>query len=73
MSFDHAGVSSRTRAVRVTGLTDQGHETDLQSTTPAERLGMMWQLAVDAWVFKGESVAEQRLPRHIVRVLRRRR
>jgi hypothetical protein len=73
MTLDQPGVSSRMRAVRVTGLKDQGLETDLQSTTPAERLGMMWQLAVDAWAFKGESVAEQRLPRHIVRVLRRRR
>ena len=47
-------------------------ETDvLKSTTPAQRLAMMWQLTVDAWALKGEPIAELRLPRHIVRVLRR--
>ena len=30
---------------------------------PAQRLEMMWQLKLDAWAFKGESVAELRLPR----------
>jgi hypothetical protein len=44
---------------------------ELSKTTPAERLQMMWQLTLDAWAFKGEPVAELRLPRHIVRVLRR--
>jgi hypothetical protein len=62
----------RTRGpVRVRRLADQGKETDLQGSTPAERLAMMWPLAVDAWAFMGEPVAESRLPRHIVRVLRR--
>jgi hypothetical protein len=34
---------------------------------------MMWQLAVDAWAFKGDALAESRLPRHVVRLVRRRR
>ena len=58
--------------IRVRNLYDQDrtdHE-DFSRTTPAERLQMMWQLTVDAWAFKGERVAELRLPRHIVRVLR---
>ena len=59
-----------TRTIRVTRLKEQGQESDLQSTTAAERLAMMWQLALDAWAFKGNSVAESRLSRHIVRVLR---
>ena len=59
------------RTLRVRKLTDQGHEPDLQQTTPAERLGMMWQLAVEGWAFKGEPVAESRLPRHAIRVVRR--
>jgi hypothetical protein len=50
---------------------DRADGQDLSSKTPAERLQMMWQLTVDAWAFKGEPVAELRLPRHIVRVLRR--
>jgi 5,10-methylene-tetrahydrofolate dehydrogenase/methenyl tetrahydrofolate cyclohydrolase len=31
----------------------------------------MWQLALDAWAFKGDSDAQSRLPRHVVRVVRR--
>ena len=62
--------NTQRRVVRKTRLEDQGGETDLSSSTPEERLGMMWQLTLDAWAFTGEPVAEQGLPRHIVRVLR---
>lgn len=59
--------------IRVRKLHDQDRsdQDDFSRTTPVERLQMMWQLTVDAWAFKGERVAELRLPRHIVRVLRR--
>jgi len=59
--------------VRVSNLRDQDRsdQDNFSRTTPAERLQMMWQLTVDAWAFKGERVVELRLPRHIVRVLRR--
>lgn len=59
------------RTVRVTRREDQGREPDLRQTTPAERIGMMWQLALDAWAFMGDPVREPRLPRHVVRVIRR--
>lgn len=59
------------KSVKVTKLSDSADEWDLQNTTPAERWAMMWQLTLDAWAFKGEPVAEPRLQRHIVRVLRR--
>lgn len=59
------------RIVRVRQLIDQGRETDLEQTTPAQRLSMMWQLALDAWAFKGESLAKSRLPRHVVRIVQR--
>ena len=63
----------RASEIRVSNLHDQDRsdQDDFSRTTPAERLQMMWQLTVDAWAFKGERVAELRLPRHIVRVLRR--
>ncbi len=64
-------MGDRDTSIRVTRLRDQGQEPDLRQTTPAERIGMMWQLALDAWAFKGEPVAEPRLPRHVVRVIRR--
>ena len=55
--------------VRKTSLKEKTD--DLKNTTPAERWAMMWQLALDAWAFKGEPLAEQRLQRNIVRVYRR--
>jgi len=63
----------KTSEIRVSKLRPQDRSDiqDLSKTTPAERLQMMWQLAIDAWAFKGELVAELRLPRHTVRVLRR--
>ena len=60
----------RNTTVRITSLKDQGYESDLENTTPAERIDMMWQLACDAWAFTGNFDAESRLPRHVVRVIR---
>jgi hypothetical protein len=39
--------------------------------TAAERLAMVWPLTLDAWAFKGAPIGESRLPRHVVRVVRR--
>jgi len=63
----------KTSEIRVISLNadTQSDLEDFSRSTPAERLQMMWQLTVDAWAFKGEPLAELRLPRHIVRVLRR--
>jgi len=55
--------------VRPLGEAEQG--SDLAHLTPGERMELMWQLAVDAWTFKGEPEhAESRLQRHVVRVRR---
>lgn len=59
-----------TRTVRVKNLHERAEDADLEDTTPAERLSMMWQLTLDAWAFKGETLAEPRLPRHVVRLQR---
>ena len=64
-------MSLETKQVRVSKLGEQDNSGDLRSKTPAQRLEMMWQLTMDAWAFKGEPIAELRLPRHIVRILRR--
>jgi len=58
------------RTIRVAKLSEQGTERDLDGTTPEERIGMMWQLALDAWEMMGEPVVDPRLPRHVVRVIR---
>lgn len=59
------------RQIRVTTLAEQGHERDLAGTTAEERMGMMWQLAVDAWAMMGVEVHESSFPRHVGRVVRR--
>ncbi len=66
-------MSGRSLSIRVQKLADHREETDLQDTSAAERLSMMWQLAIDAWAFKGEAIAQSRLSRHVVRVMRRER
>lgn len=62
-------VLERNIQVRKTLLKEEND--DLKNTTPEDRWAMMWQLAQDAWAFKGEPVAEPRLQRHIIRVYRR--
>ena len=56
--------------VRIRHLHDQDDHPEIAAMTPAERIELMWQLAVDAWAFKGEPVGESRLSRHLVRVIR---
>lgn len=63
-------MSDPTRTIRVMSLHERGQDVDLKGTTPAERLSMMWQLTLDAWAFKGETLVEPRLPRHVVRLHR---
>jgi hypothetical protein len=57
-------------SVRKVSLRDPGGD-DLKGKSPEELLGMMWQLALDAWSFKENLSAEPRLQRHVV-VLKRR-
>ena len=62
----------KNREIRVVKLTDREDTADLKTTTtPEQRWAMMWQLALDAWAFKGEPIAEPGLHRHTVRVFRR--
>jgi deoxyribodipyrimidine photolyase len=62
-------VQIKFRPLRTKGGPD---EDDLRLSIE-ERVALVWPLTLDAWAFKGEPVAESRLPRHIVRVLRGRR
>ncbi len=64
----------RRRSVRVMAVREQRDHVDVAALTPEQRLDMMWQLALDAWAFKGDAEnAESRLQRHVVRVRRRER
>jgi hypothetical protein len=59
-------------SVRKTSLHDSGGKSDLKGKSPQQLLGMMWQLALNAWTFKEKLDAEPRLQRDVV-VLKRRR
>jgi hypothetical protein len=59
------------RAVRLTRLGEADHKAGAAGFSPAERIGMMWQLTADAWAFTGNADAESRLPRHLVELRRR--
>lgn len=63
-------MAENNRTIRVTKLSEQGQEDDLRDTTPEERINMMWQLAVNAWAFMGKPVVDERLQRHVTRVIR---
>lgn len=69
---ESSGKQWRHYPVRKTTLREQDEDPDLENTTAAERIGMMWQLTVDAWAFAGRPVADAPLQRHRVRVRRRR-
>jgi hypothetical protein len=59
------------RTVRVVSVRAGSRVDDIAARTPAERVAMMWQLALDAWAFKGDTThAESRLQRHVGRVHR---
>jgi len=60
--------------IRVMSVREQQDHVDVAQLTPEQRVDMMWQLALDAWAFKGDTRnAESRLQRHVVRVCRRER
>jgi hypothetical protein len=36
----------------------------------AERISFMWELTAELWSLKGSDYVEQRLPRHVTRLIR---
>jgi hypothetical protein len=62
----------RSVLVRKTSLHDSDGDNDLKDKSPQELLGMMWQLALNAWSLKENLDAEPRLQRHVVVVKKRR-
>lgn len=66
-------MSDPANPIRIRDLHDRADDNDFEGMTPAERVGMMWQLALDAWAFRGPGDADSRDPREIVRIQRGRR
>lgn len=59
------------KSVRIVGLHDKEQRRDYADASPAERVSVMWQLAVDAWTFMGEAErAQSPLQRDVVRIKR---
>lgn len=58
--------------VRKMSLHNSEVSMDLKGRSPQELIGMIWQLALDAWSFKERINVEPRLQRHVI-VLKRRR
>ena len=57
--------------VRKRSLHEPDTNDDLKGKRPEELIGMMWQLALDAWAFKERSNVEPRFQRDVV-VLKKR-
>lgn len=57
--------------VRKGSLHDSDPGGDLKGKSPQQLIGMMWQLALNAWAFKENLNAEPRLQRHVVVVKKR--
>jgi len=53
---------------RLRKLTDEDDE--FVDASPAERLGMMWELTAEVWSLQGHACAQQRLQRHVARLIR---
>ncbi len=39
---------------------------------PSELFAMVWPITLDAWAFKGDKIAQQRLQRNVTNLVRRR-
>ncbi len=60
----------RKRTVR-TRKRSQPEPSELDDLTPGERMGLVYQITVDAWSMTKDFDAESRLRRDVVRLVRR--
>jgi hypothetical protein len=56
--------------VRKSTLDRQGQDDEYERMTPGQRLGLVWKLTVQAWMFKEGRWDEPRLRRDVVRIVR---
>lgn len=52
-------------------MTDADKDDDLKGIPPGDLIGMMWQLALNAWSFRMSINVEPRLQRNVVVLARR--
>jgi hypothetical protein len=53
---------------RLRKLSDE--DDDFVDASPAERLGMMWELTAELWSLRGQDCAQQRLQGHVAGLVR---
>ena len=71
-AVETASETKRVVTIRKIHLSEEGVDDDeVARMTPEQRMELIWPLTVDAWAMMGEDIAEFRLPRHVVRVIRR--
>ena len=46
---------------------------DFVNASPAERVGMIWELTAELWSLRGQDCAQQRLQRHVASLVRNKR
>lgn len=63
--MDRSGYRTRLRR-----LDQEGDDDDVRHLSPALRVAMVWQLTVQAWMFKEGRWHEPRLRRDVVRIVR---
>lgn len=63
-------VVSRDVPIRRIPLADKGRPSRDERISPSDGVAMMWQLALQAWMFKEGLVDEPRLRRDVVRTVR---
>jgi len=56
---------------RLRKLSDE--DDNFVDASPAERLGMMWELTAELWSLRGQDYAQQRLQRHVASLVGQRR
>lgn len=61
----------RRTVVRKSSLSEQSDDGMVYDATPSERMGMVWQLTLDAWAFMDPISAKSEFQRHVGRVERR--
>lgn len=66
--YDGAMMNVQRDKARLRKLTDE--DDDFVDASPAERLGMMWELTAEVWSLQGQDGAQQRLQRHVARLIR---
>ncbi|MFZ4984684.1 MAG: hypothetical protein ACOYLF_04395 [Blastocatellia bacterium] len=54
------------KAIRIITKSEADQEDDLKGLSPGDLLGMMWELALNAWSFRMSIDVEPRLQRDVV-------